>query len=108
MVLKIINLKIDNINERGQDIKKRLKCGIIVRLPSEKVHETVKSLALEFRKKFECQIRFRIIPRELISKAVRIDKLSRIVTKMKEQMAKNLMLNHPHFQSIVKSNPKQK
>lgn len=77
-------------------------------LLSEKVHETVKSLALEFRKKFECQIRFRIIPRELISKAVRIDKLSRMVTKMKEQMAKNLMLNHPHFQSIVKSNLKQK
>lgn len=57
MVLKIINLKIDNINERGQDIKKRLnfcfrtlECGIIVRLPSEKVHETVKSLALEFRR----------------------------------------------------------
>lgn len=54
---------------------------MIVRPPSERVHETVKYLALEFKKKFECEIRFRTIPRELISKAVRIDQLSKIAQK---------------------------
>lgn len=46
---------------------------MIVRSLSERVYEIVKYLVLEFKKKFECEIRFRIIFRELIFKVVRID-----------------------------------
>lgn len=81
-----------------------IELGIIVRFPSERIYEAVKNLTLDFRKKFEWETRFRTVPRELISKAVRTDKLSRMVENERTD-GQVPSVETPHFQRYVDNNP---
>lgn len=86
---------------------RHLELGVMLRLTGDRVRYAVKTLPLELRKKFPCetrQTRFTIIPRELISKPVWADQLSRMAQKWKNRWQK-LNVESPDFQKIVGNNP---